>query len=441
MTYAETLEYLYTATPLFQREGATAYKPGLATTEALDAHYGHPHRLYPTIHVAGTNGKGSTSHTLAAVLQCAGYRVGLFTSPHLVDFRERIRVDGEPVSEEYVVRFVQEAEELIERYRPSFFEITTLMALKYFAEASVDIAVIEVGLGGRLDSTNIIRPSLSIITGISRDHTQYLGDTLEAIAGEKAGIIKPETPVIVGRADEPEVERVFTRRAEEQAALLRRAYQEVVITDVQPDGVGQCFTYVTETAPQLSPLYYALGGTAQRYNLPTILTALDELRRQGWAITDAAIRTGLREVVALTGLRGRWEVIQERPLIVCDTGHNEDGIRYVVEQLRALGRPLHLVFGMVNDKDITSVLALLPQEAAYYFTAASVPRALPSEEMQLLAGQAGLRGEAYPSVSEALAAAREAVGDRDEVIFIGGSNFIVADLLELVASETEIQLT
>lgn len=441
MTYAETLEYLYTATPLFQREGATAYKPGLATTEALDAHYGHPHRLYPTIHVAGTNGKGSTSHTLAAVLQCAGYRVGLFTSPHLVDFRERIRVDGEPVSEEYVVRFVQEAEELIERYRPSFFEITTLMALKYFAEASVDIAVIEVGLGGRLDSTNIIRPSLSIITGISRDHTQYLGDTLEAIAGEKAGIIKPETPVIVGRADEPEVERVFTRRAEEQAALLRRAYQEVVITDVQPDGVGQCFTYVTETAPQLSPLYYALGGTAQRYNLPTILTALDELRRQGWAITDAAIRTGLREVVALTGLRGRWEVVQERPLIVCDTGHNEDGIRYVVEQLRALGRPLHLVFGMVNDKDITSVLALLPQEAAYYFTAASVPRALPSEEMQLLAGQAGLRGEAYPSVSEALAAAREAVGDRDEVIFIGGSNFIVADLLELVASETEIQLT
>lgn len=437
MTYQEALHFLYTATPVFQREGGGAYKPGLETTRALDCYYQHPHTAYRTIHVAGTNGKGSTSHSLASILMAAGYRVGLFTSPHLVDFRERIRVDGEVVSEEFVTRFVAEVTPLVEQYRPSFFELTTLMALVYFREAHVDIAVIEVGMGGRLDSTNIIQPLLSIITGISLDHTQYLGETLTAIAGEKAGIIKAKTPVVIGHAEESEVRQVFVKRAQELGAPITFADEEVVVSTVEPQPHGQLFTLdpssaVLSTPPRLlstPTVFFGLQGSVQRLNLRTILSAVHLFPSVGLDVPEEALRAGLREVAQRTGLRGRWEVMATDPLLICDTGHNEEGIRYVTEGLRALGRPLRIIFGMVSDKDITSALSSLPPEATYYFTEASVPRAMPSGELLRLATECGLRGRAFPTLASALETA-QAEWERGDVLFVGGSNFLVADLLE-----------
>ena len=426
MTYQEAIEYLYAATPVFQQVGTTAYKPGLETTHTLDTHYGHPHRCYRTIHVGGTNGKGSTSHTIAAVLQAAGYRVGLFTSPHLLDFRERIRVNGEMVSEDFVYRFVEDAKPLIEERSPSFFEITTLMAFDYFRQAQVDFAVIEVGLGGRLDCTNIISPIASVITSISKDHTQLLGDTLEAIAREKAGIIKPHTPVIIGRGESPEVREVFVKKATEEEAPIIFAEEAVHIKAQTPEFPGQSFTLEGEES---SPYYFGLGGLVQRDNFQAIYATIQELRSQGIAISEEAFRDGLRNVVSLTGLRGRWEVLSQHPTLICDTAHNEDGVRYIVEQLRSLQRPLHIIFGMVNDKDIRGVLQRLPKEARYYFTAASVPRALAPENLQALAEQYGLQGATYPNVHEALIAAQKAANPDTDVLFVGGSNFLISDLL------------
>ena len=426
MTYQEAIEYLYAATPVFQQVGTTAYKPGLETTHTLDTHYGHPHRCYRTIHVGGTNGKGSTSHTIAAVLQAAGYRVGLFTSPHLLDFRERIRVNGEMVSEDFVCRFVEEAKPLIEERSPSFFEITTLMAFDYFRQAQVDFAVIEVGLGGRLDCTNIISPIVSVITSISKDHTQLLGDTLEAIAREKAGIIKPHTPVIIGRGESPEVREVFVKKASEEEAPIIFAEEVVHIKAQTPEFPGQSFTLEGEEA---LPYYLGLGGLVQRDNFRAIYATIQELRSQGIAISEEAFRNGLCYVVSLTGLRGRWEVLSQHPTLICDTAHNEDGVRYIVEQLRSLQRPLHIIFGMVNDKDIRGVLQRLPKEAHYYFTAASVPRALAPEDLQALAEQYGLQGATYPNVHEALIAAQKAANPDTDVLFVGGSNFLISDLL------------
>ena len=431
MTYTEALQYLYAATPAFQEVGASAYKPGLDTTRQLDAHYGHPHRAFRSIHVAGTNGKGSTSHSLAAILQAAGYRVGLFTSPHLLDFSERIRVNGQPIDQDYVVRFTEGAEVQIAQLRPSFFELTTLMAFCYFRDQQVDYAIIEVGMGGRLDSTNIISPILSIITGISLDHTQYLGDTLAKIAYEKAGIIKPQTRVIIGRAEEPEVLATFQRRAEEEAAPLRLAATEFRFARSQPEATGQTlYLRPKGQGGTEHSVYFELGGTAQRYNVPTILTAVEELRRLGLELSDEAVRKGLAEVCELTGLRGGWGTLSRSPWVICDTGHNEDGVRYVVEQLRSLGCPLHIIFGMVSDKDVRHVLALLPPEARYYFTAARVARALPARELQELAESYGLRGEAYPDISAALEAAKASAAAGD-LIFVGGSNFLVADLISI----------
>ena len=431
MTYTEALQYLYAATPAFQEVGASAYKPGLDTTRELDGHYGHPHRAFRSIHVAGTNGKGSTSHSLAAILQSAGYRVGLFTSPHLLDFSERIRVDGQPIDQDYVVRFTEGARAQIAQLRPSFFELTTLMAFCYFRDQQVDYAIIEVGMGGRLDSTNIISPILSIITGISLDHTQYLGDTLAKIAYEKAGIIKPQTPVIIGRAEEPEVLATFQRHAEEGAAPLQLAATEFRFVRSQPEATGQTlYLRLKGQGEAEHSVYFELGGAAQRYNLPTILTAVEELRRLGLELPDEAVRKGLTEVCALTGLRGRWETLSRSPWVICDTGHNEDGVRYVVEQLRSLGCPLHIIFGMVSDKDVRHVLALLPLEARYYFTAARVARALPARELQELAKSYGLQGEAYPDISAALEAAKASAA-AGELIFVGGSNFLVADLISI----------
>lgn len=415
MTYSETLEYLYTSTPVFERVGASAYKEGLENTIALDNHFGNPHRLFKTIHVAGTNGKGSTSHTLAAILQSAGYRVGLYTSPHLVDFSERIRVNGEPINQQYVIDFVEENKEFFEPLYPSFFELVTAMAFRYFAEKHVDIAVVEVGLGGRLDCTNIISPVLSVITNISFDHTGFLGDTLEKIAGEKAGIIKQNTPVVIGEYL-PETLPVFQKKAEEMNAPLILAQ----------DRVGQY------SLPE-----FQLKGACQEHNLQTILTAADELVRLGVLSDDEAIAKGCANVCDLTGLRGRWEILSDSPLTICDTGHNLAGWEYlaphiskVFEQKKSENAEaqLRIVFGMVDDKDIKAVLELLPKDACYYFCQASTHRAIPVEKVVALASEHGLVGESFPSVAEAYAKAK-AYAKAEDFIFIGGSSYVVADLL------------
>lgn len=393
---------------MFQQVGGAAYKEGLENTLTLDAHFGHPHRRYRTIHVAGTNGKGSCSHTLAAVLQEAGYKVGLYTSPHLVDFRERIRVNGEPVSEEYVIRFVEEERGFFEPLHPSFFELTTAMAFRYFADERVNVAVIEVGLGGRLDCTNIIRPDLCVITNISFDHVQFLGDTLAKIAGEKAGIIKRGVPVVIGEATE-ETRPVFEAKAKETDAPIY--FAEDCDREDYPD------------------IEFELKGLYQKKNKQTLLTALPLLKEAGYHIDEQAVRSGFAHVTSLTGLMGRWQKLQNSPTLVCDTGHNVGGIRYIVEQLKEEKyRRLHIVMGMVNDKDVRGVLGLMPKEAVYYFTQASVKRAMPAGRLKELGLEAGLRGECYADVPAAVRAAQKESLPED-FIFVGGSSFIVADLL------------
>lgn len=408
MDYQNTLSYLYNSAPMFQQVGSSAYKEGLENTLALDKHFEHPHHSFRSIHVAGTNGKGSCSHTIAAILQEAGYRVGLYTSPHLIDFRERIRVNGQPISEEYVIRFVEKERTFFEPLQPSFFELTTAMAFRYFADERVDVAVIEVGLGGRLDCTNIIRPDLCIITNISFDHTQFLGDTLEKIAREKAGIIKNGIPVIIGETT-PETKPVFLKKAQEANAPI----------------------YFTEENDRedYPGIECELKGIYQKKNTRTILTALPLLKEAGYHLDEQSVRSGFAHVVELTGLMGRWQKLQDSPTLICDTGHNVGGITYIVEQLRQQSyRRLHIVIGMVNDKDIRGVLALLPKEATYYFTKASVKRALPENELQELAATVGLQGTCYPDVPAAvLAAQKESLPE--DFIFVGGSSFIVADLL------------
>lgn len=409
MNYQDTLEYLYNSAPMFQQVGAGAYKEGQENTRALDAHFRHPHEHFHSLHIAGTNGKGSCSHTLAAILQSAGYRVGLYTSPHLVDFRERIRVNGQPISEDYVIRFVEEERAFFEPLSPSFFELTTAMAFKYFADEKVDVAVVEVGLGGRLDCTNIIHPDLCIITNISLDHTQFLGHTLAQIAGEKAGIIKPGIPVVIGETT-PETRPVFCQKAQEEGAPIHWAEEEGHENDY----------------PGLS---FELKGLYQEKNRRTLLTALPILKEIGYRLTENDIRQGFAHVVELTGLMGRWQKLQDSPTLICDTGHNTGGIAYIAQQLRAQPcHRLHIVLGMVNDKDIRGVLALLPHEADYYFTQASVKRALPADELVRLGTEAGLKGEAFANVPAAVRAAQKRSLPED-FIFVGGSTFVVADLL------------
>lgn len=408
MDYQDTLTYLYNSTPMFQQVGGSAYKEGLENTLALDEHFGHPHRKFRTIHVAGTNGKGSCSHTIAAILQEAGYSVGLYTSPHLVDFRERIRVNGQPIPEEYVIRFVEEERCFFEPLHPSFFELTTAMAFRYFAYVEIDVAVIEVGLGGRLDCTNIIHPDLCIITNISLDHTQFLGNTLPQIAREKAGIIKSDIPVVIGETT-PETKAVFQKRAGEVNAPIYFAEEN-----------GR------EDYPGIE---YELKGLYQKKNSRTILTALPLLKEAGYRLDEQSVRRGFAHVTELTGLMGRWQKLQNHPTLICDTGHNVGGITYIVEQLKQQAfHNLHIIIGMVNDKDIQGVLALLPEDAIYYFTQASVKRALPANDLQKLAESAGLKGNCYPDVPSAVRAAQEKSLPED-FIFVGGSSFIVADLL------------
>ena len=420
--YQHAIDYLFNSAPLFQNIGAGAYKPGLQTTKTLDAHFGHPHRNYKTIHVAGTNGKGSTAHTLAAILQSAGYRVGLYTSPHLVDFRERIRVNGKMISKERVVHFVEEERSFFEPLHPSFFEITTSLALLYFAEEKVDVAVIEVGLGGRLDCTNIIQPELCIITNISFDHTSFLGNTLAEIASEKAGIMKKDVPVVIGEAL-AETKPVFLSKAKEVGAPIYFAEKEDELISITEYAEG--FEYTTKTCGTFRG---ELRGTCQQKNTNTILSALKHLK--GFNISTKNVHEGFENVMALTGLAGRWQTIHEHPLTICDTGHNAGGWQYLSKQLESLSKKhhLHVVFGMANDKDIDGVLASLPKNATYYFTQASVQRALPFDILLEKAHHHSLSGTGYATVAEAYDTARDLAEDND-AIFVGGSSFVVADLL------------
>ncbi len=428
MRYEEAVDYLYARLPMFTRDGASAFKKDLTNTWQLCRALGNPQERFRAIHIAGTNGKGSTSHMLAAILQTAGYRTGLYTSPHLLDFRERIRVDGTLISKEAVADFVDRHRALIERIQPSFFEVTVAMAFDQFAKEEVDIAVIETGLGGRLDSTNVIVPLLSVITNIGYDHTHMLGNTLQAIAGEKAGIIKPTIPVVVGEW-QPEVADVFARVARERNTHLLYASREwqAVSTGVDAD-----YRYVEATQRGGGPATtYALDlkGSYQTKNLPAVLAAVAELRKMGFSIEGDSIKEALRQVQRLTGLMGRWQTLSTDPLIICDTGHNVDGWREVLANIAATPhRGLRIVIGVMRDKDLEKMLPLLPRAAQYYFCEVAMPRALPAVELRAAAAQHGLRGEAWGGVSDALQAAR---GDAEEsdLIFIGGSTFIVADAL------------
>jgi dihydrofolate synthase/folylpolyglutamate synthase len=433
MTYQEALDFLYGQLPMFQRVGSQAFKKDLSNTIRLCAALGNPQDTFPTIHIAGTNGKGSTAHSLAAILQSAGYKTGLYTSPHLKEFTERIRINGQNIPGESVARFVEKYRGLLEEVRPSFFEMSVVMAFQYFAMQKVDVAVIEVGMGGRLDSTNVITPVLSVITSIGKDHQQFLGDTLPEIAGEKAGIIKSGIPIIAGH-NPPDVMEVFANKARLTGAPLFMAED---VYEVIPHGEANPyearFTVKRNHEPWRESLIFSLLGWYQRYNLPAILLASDMLReRCGFdRISEAIVEKGLKAVQDLTGLKGRWQVIQTSPLMICDTGHNSDGIRQVMHQLAHIPRnTLHIVLGTVADKDLSDVLPLFPQEAIYYFCAADIPRALAADKLMAAAELFGLHGKAYPSVRDAVKGARSAA-DVDDLIFIGGSTFVVAELDEI----------
>lgn len=428
MNYQETLNYLYNSTPVFEHVGAVAYKEGLQNTLALDKHFNHPHTNFKTIHIAGTNGKGSCSHSLASILQEAGYKVGLYTSPHLVDFRERIRVNGQCISKERVVKFVEDERKFFEPLHPSFFELTTALAFKYFDEQKVDIAIIEVGLGGRLDCTNIISPILSIITNISFDHTQFLGDTLAKIAAEKAGIIKKGVPVIIGEANE-ETSPVFQSKANGVNSDIVFAEDNVIVTSSSPMADGGRRYNLSNN----STLIGELSGDYQERNMNTILCACNILKQMNIIKNDDVIAKGLTNICKNTGLLGRWQTIQNNPTVVCDTGHNVGGWNYLAPQIkRQQCNQLRIVFGMVDDKDINSVMYLLPKNAIYYWTQAESKRAIKAERVAEIAIKHDLRGEIFDNVEVAYTKALQD-SNKDDFVFVGGSSYIVADLLTFLS--------
>jgi len=441
MDYNATIEYLYTQLPMFTRDGASAFKKDLTNTIELCKRLGNPQHEFKSVHIAGTNGKGSTSHMLAAILQIAGYKTGLYTSPHLKDFRERIRINGQMISEQTVIDFVAAHQADFEEIAPSFFEMTVALAFDVFAKEKVDIAIVEVGLGGRLDSTNIITPLLSVITNIGWDHMNMLGDTLQLIAGEKAGIIKPGIPVVIGE-NQPETVQVFIDKAKQEGSTIQFAsdiWKESESPEVRKFGSESAFlnvTFQTNNLPtsELSNfrtigLQLDLTGTYQLKNVKTVLSAVEELRSQGFTISHEHIATALKQVKNLTGLHGRWEVLNMQPLTICDTGHNPDGIQEVVKNIVAVDyQQLHFVIGMVNDKDITKVLALLPTKAIYYFCKPDIPRGLDAESLKLKAESFGLQGETYLSVKAALLTAQANATDND-LVFVGGSTFVVAEVV------------
>ena len=437
MTYEETCEYLFNQTANYESQGQAGYKPGLETMESIAEHFGNPQYGFKSIHVAGTNGKGSVSHTLAAVLQVCGYKVGLYTSPHLVDFSERIRIDGQPIDHDYVVSFVDQYKDFFEKRKATFFEIATVMAFKYFNENEIDIAIVEVGLGGRLDSTNIITPLVSVITNISLDHTAQLGGSLEQIAMEKGGIIKKGVPVVIGEAV-PETRAIFDALAEESGSSITYAEDdaEVAQTKQLPSGG---IHYVTK---HIGEFKGELDGIYQAKNTNTVLTVLKILMKQGYLCecelgssrvkVNGELVDAFSRVCMLTGLQGRWQVIRRTPTVVCDTGHNVGGWEQLSRQLRQELEKyshMHIIFGMVDDKDIYGVMSLMPKEATYYFTKPQTKRALPEQSVQVFGQQFELNGEAYPSVTEAYKAALKAAESND-FIFVGGSNYIVGEFLK-----------
>lgn len=427
MTYQQTLDYLFTKLPMFSRIGAAAYKKDLTNTWALLKTLDNPQQKLKTIHIAGTNGKGSTSHMLAAILQTAGYKTGLYTSPHLKDFRERIRINGDFIEESFVIDFVQYIQPSITLLEPSFFEITVAMAFDYFARQKVDIAIVEVGLGGRLDSTNVIIPELSVITNIGKDHMNLLGDTLEKIAVEKAGIIKKEIPVVIGETL-PETLPVFETTAKSLQAPLLIATRQFYITDWKYEN-HRLIVSIVQTHNDAHHQYRLdLPGIYQTKNLATVLTAIHQLQQQGWHIEEKHIQQALQNVKKMTGLHGRWEIVHHHPMVVLDVGHNEDGIKQISEQLSFTNyHHLHIVIGMVKDKEVEKVLPLLPSLATYYFTRASIPRALPEEELQAKGAQSGKLGNCYSSVNTALKAALNNA-KKEDLILVCGSVFVVGEV-------------
>jgi len=432
-TYQQTLDYLFSQLPMFQRLGASAFKKDLGNTIALCEVLGNPQNSFRSIHIAGTNGKGSTSHFLASILQSAGFRVGLYTSPHLKDFRERIKVNGTMISEGEVIRFTEENTQHFEHIEPSFFEMTVAMAFHYFREQEVDIAVIETGMGGRLDSTNIITPILSVITNIGHDHQQFLGDTLAKIAVEKAGIIKPNVPVIIGEQQD-ETTLVFQEKAKACNAQIQFASTELLLLSSSNSSSTYSptidLTYRWKSDNTLEVVTSGLAGPHQHKNVRTVLCAIRELQRLGLSISHEAVRDGISNVVKQTSLLGRWQQLSVNPLVICDTGHNKEGIAPIIKQLVTLAtnKTLHIVWGMVQDKDHHSILCMLPKDASYYFCCPNIPR---GQDAELLCAQAqhhGLIGVAFPSVTAALNQAQKAANISD-IVFVGGSTFVVAEVV------------
>lgn len=429
MSYQQTLDYLYSRLPMFSRVGSSALKKDLTNTIELCKRIGNPQSRFKTIHVGGTNGKGSVSHMLAAILQQAGYKTGLYTSPHLKDFRERIRVNGEMISEQRVIAFTEDQKNNIEEIEPSFFELTVAMAFQHFAREEVDIAVIEVGLGGRLDSTNIITPLLSIITNIGYDHVNILGHTLPLIASEKAGIIKPGIPVVIGEKQDAVTEVFLSRASKNNSPIVFASEEWNVSSDLVHDSDTLNIDILAPDSAFPASLTLDLTGAYQLKNIKTVLSAVKELQEQGFDIRPEDIRMALKQVKKLTGLMGRWQILGKAPLIICDTGHNEDGIKEVLKNIHATTfQKLHMVIGMVRDKDISAVLSLLPKEAAYYFCQPAIERAMPASELAKEAENKALQGRYFPSVAQALDEAKNAASE-DDMIFVGGSTFVVAEVV------------
>ena len=431
--YQETLEYLYSSLPMFSSMGKDAIKPDLTNTLKLCAALGNPQHKFKSIHIAGTNGKGSTSHALAAALQTSGYKTGLYTSPHLIDFRERIRINGQPVSQKFIVDFVANTKNLIEEVQPSFFEVNVAMAFLAFAEAGVDIAIIETGLGGRLDSTNVITPLLSIITNISYDHKDILGNTLPEIAAEKAGIMKPNVPVIIGEQDE-ETERVFFEHSVQKQSPLYYAQSHWDMVRVKQDGKYQYYKAVDKVNQTLHDIRTDLSGNYQAHNIKTVLTAAELLGFLGFNLPIEHVITALGDVKGITGLMGRWDWLQEQPVIICDVAHNAAGLAEVLHQWQQVkAAKKHIVVGFVKDKDVNEALALFPKDATYYFCNAPTVRALPAAELQAKAAAIGLSGNTYRSTTGAFHAAKAAM-NADDALLITGSFFIVGEVLESMAA-------
>jgi dihydrofolate synthase / folylpolyglutamate synthase len=432
MNYQKTLDYILEQLPMYQRIGKAAFRSGLENTLKLDEYFKHAHRAFKTIHIAGTNGKGSVSHMLASVLQEAGYKVGLYTSPHLIDFRERIRLNGRMIPKEYVTRFIRQHKAFFASFSPSFFEISVFLAFEYFRENHVDIAVIEVGLGGRLDATNIITPELSVITNIGKDHVEILGDTLPRIALEKAGIIKPNTPIVIGES-QTETLPVFSGVASTLNAPMTVADKKYTIDYSLKSLDGyQVFNVHLQDGIRYTNLKCGLNGHYQRKNAVTVLAAIDELIHLGIPIKEKELFTGIRNVVENTGLSGRWQVVRHNPTVVCDTAHNADGLKLVIQQVtETAGKKLHMVIGFVNDKDVHEILKFMPSRANYYFVRLSVPRTMNEMTLATEAKKYGLKGQTFADIRDAYDAVNRNAAKEDMVI-VTGSNFLVADFLSLL---------